>query len=73
MSVPAPMCLVCTRFREAKGDLISCDAFPEGIPPGILDSVVDHRVPVEGDRGLQFDLAPGEEEQDWWPTDREKP
>lgn len=33
---------------------LSCDAFPDGVPDAIFDNEVDHRRPVEGDRGLRF-------------------
>jgi hypothetical protein len=55
----APICVYCTRFHQ-RGDLASappglnCDAFPDRIPAAILNSLVDHRKPYEGDHGLQF-------------------
>ena len=51
----APVCLGCKHFhREAKEGL-TCDAFPEGIPDSILQGDSDHREPVEGDHGIQFE------------------
>lgn len=52
-SVPAPICLGCTRFRADKPGL-TCDAFPQGIPQAIYESSADHRKPYPGDRNLQF-------------------
>ncbi len=55
----APICVYCKRFHQC-GDLtqappaLNCDAFPERIPEAILNSLVDHRTPHEGDHGLQF-------------------
>ena len=34
-----------------------CEAFPYGIPFAIRMGVVDHRKPVDGDRGIQFEPA----------------
>lgn len=51
----APICLGCTRFdREYKGYGYKCAAFPDGIPDSIIESRVDHREPVDGDRGIRF-------------------
>jgi len=62
---PPPMCMWCKRLDK---DGPGCEAFPDGIPDEILDNQVDHRKPVDGDRGLQFkpkskDVRP----QPWWP------
>ena len=38
-----------------KGLVLTCDAFPQRIPDAILESKVDHRQPVEGDHGIQFE------------------
>ena len=56
MSRPAPMCYSCSRFRK---DENACAAFPEGIPDVISENVYDHRKPLKGDHGLQFELAEG--------------
>lgn len=65
-----PMCASCARLNRASRTL-SCEAYPDGIPDGIVENKVDHRVPQPGDRGLRFVLAPGEEAQAWWPADGE--
>lgn len=39
----------------------ACEAFPDGIPDVIQSGQEMHRTPVEGDRGLQFEPAPGYE------------
>lgn len=56
-------CHVCQRFRG--GDL-TCDAYPEGIPPELYGGVsvedggeVDHRLAFPGDRGVRFVPLPG--------------
>lgn len=65
-----PMCLSCARFHKDMGSGLRCDAYPDGIPDGIIDSERDHRVPQPGDHGLQYDPEPGAEPQDWWPDER---
>lgn len=52
------LCLFCRHLRE---DGTRCAAFPEGIPDEILFCGHDHRLPFEGDRGIRFELKPGEE------------
>lgn len=54
-SVRSPMCFGCTRFDARNPDVLSCTAFPDGIPEPIILSVRDHRKPYPGDNGLQFD------------------
>lgn len=48
----APMCFNCK--HKIKGSL-SCAAFPVKIPDGIISSEIDHRKPVKGDHGIQYD------------------
>lgn len=35
----------------------TCKAFPKGIPAGILEGTLDHRQPVRGDKGIQYESA----------------
>ena len=55
-SVPAPLCLYCEQAYTTTfaGNTRTCIAFPEGIPDSIWLSRVDHRMPIAGDRGIQF-------------------
>ncbi len=32
----------------------TCEAFPDGIPDGIIDNQADHRRTIEGDNGIRF-------------------
>lgn len=68
---PRPQCLTCKRFmsplRLAGGDLADpphCAAFPDGIPQAVLDNKVDHRDPVDGDRGVRWE-SNGEPYPEW--------
>jgi len=45
------ICHDCAREHLSTG---TCEAFPEGIPLGVVAGLVDHRRPVAGDHGLQF-------------------
>jgi hypothetical protein len=54
----APICMYCARFHRDDWHGMRCDAFPDGIPEDIIRSRVDHRQPIAGDHGLQFDPNP---------------
>lgn len=56
-SGPAPICGYCIRFKHA-ADTLVCEAFPTGIPGGVIDNILDHRGPLPGDHGIQFVLDP---------------
>lgn len=46
----------CVRFHRDRKEMgLTCDAFPDGIPREIIMGDSDHREPVEGDHGLQFE------------------
>jgi hypothetical protein len=50
---PPPICYNCK--HQSSNDPFKCDAFPKGIPAGIINNEIDHREPVAGDRGITFD------------------
>ncbi len=52
-----PICTVCRHYDRENDEALTCSAFPDGIPDPIIDSVVDHRQPVEGDHGIRFQPA----------------
>lgn len=59
----APICTGCTHYRGQRGDEFTCDAFPKGIPVSIIHSRDDHRKPVAGDHGIQFEPTDAEAAQ----------
>jgi hypothetical protein len=48
--VEVSQCLFCRHWVPGS----TCVAFPDGIPLAILNNDVDHRLPMVGDRGVQF-------------------
>jgi hypothetical protein len=49
-----PICMGCQHLTKDGGWGYRCSAFPAGIPGEIMESRVDHREPVDGDRGIRF-------------------
>lgn len=57
-----PICMECGRFHRDRKEMgLTCDAFPDGIPDEIIMGDSDHKEPVEGDHGLQFEPMEREE------------
>ena len=50
---------ICNQCKYVNKDGLSCDAFPKGIPANILSGDIDHRKPVDGDHGIQFEAREG--------------
>ena len=53
-----PLCLYCKHFIE----MWYCKAFPKEIPDVILRYEHDHKTPIEGDNGIQYEPKPKEKE-----------
>ena len=51
--------LLCNICRHRGGGTGTCDAYPTGIPHGILRGMDDHREPLPGDHGIQFEADEG--------------
>lgn len=56
MTTPAapPICYECKHFNE-NPEVLTCTAFPDGIPFEIITSEFDHHKPYPGDHGIQFE------------------
>lgn len=49
------LCNDCKHRSKQWPNEIKCDAFPDGIPDEVLFCDLDHRKPIDGDRGIQFE------------------
>jgi hypothetical protein len=47
----SPICHQCKNWNED----LTCKAFPDGIPLGILTGTIDHTKAVDGDNDIQFE------------------
>jgi len=56
-SVAVPICESCIHLDRSV-DQYRCAAYPAGIPTEIVESEVDHRLPYDGDHGIQFEQHP---------------
>jgi len=65
---PQSQCTACARYRSPASrentrnlDGPFCAAFPDGIPDDVYEMRVDHRLPIDGDNGLQWVARDGAE------------
>ena len=58
-----PQCTTCKHLRDTFSDDggNTCEAFPDGIPLQILRNELDHRKPIAGDNGIQYEALKGTE------------
>lgn len=49
------ICHLCRHLDREESQGRVCEAFPDGIPLAVRAGVVDHRSPVAGDHGIQFE------------------
>jgi hypothetical protein len=54
-----PLCYYCKHYRIGVDDgekrMVTCEAYPNGIPSRILYELGDHRMPFSGYNGIQFE------------------
>jgi hypothetical protein len=62
--VYSEVCTFCKHWDVEANEPRVCAAFPDGIPMLIWLGKNNHREPVEGDHGIQFELAEGIEDPD---------
>ncbi len=55
---PPTQCEICAHRTMLDIGGWACAAFPAGIPEELQSGQVDHRQPVDGDRGIQFTPHP---------------
>ena len=53
-TIEPPLCMDCKHF-VSEFDNWHCKAFPGGIPEKILRGAADHKKPIKGDHGIQFE------------------
>ena len=59
---PRSQCAACVHLkpRASLSDPFACDAF-EVIPDAVYGNDLDHRQPIDGDHGVQFEALVGDE------------
>lgn len=60
----APDCFFCKHYDRSPSGPWKCTAFPDGVPPEIIQRRVEHTSPYPGDHGVQFDLA--SDRREWY-------
>ena len=52
MKITKPQCHTCKNWEVGT---LTCRAFPEGIPQGILMNAIDHKKAIQGDNGIIYE------------------
>jgi len=50
-----PLCATCKHITGCENRILKCKAYPNGIPREILTLKEDHRNPLPGDNGIQYE------------------
>lgn len=59
---PRAQCMACKNLHPLKfATQPTCDAYPQGIPDEIFTNERDHRQPIGGDNGIQFEAKAGDQ------------
>jgi len=59
-SIKLSSCQVCRHYyQDTSGDLLTCAAFPDGIPDPLLSGEVNHVRSYPGDQGIRFERIRG--------------
>jgi hypothetical protein len=58
-----PICPSCKHYRQS-GEKTTCAAFPDGIPDDVFVGKIYHKHPIEGDRGVQFEMIAEDTKRD---------
>lgn len=51
-------CVLCQHYRGRVNSVLTCVAFPSGIPKSIVSGAINHFEPIEGDNGIVFEPKP---------------
>lgn len=51
MEIRETLCFMCKHLYSYP----TCEAFPNGIPQEVRDGLNDHKKPIDGDHGIQFE------------------
>ena len=55
----APLCMECKHYNFNEHSMMSCEAYPKGIPEEIIMNEHDHHKPFKNDNGITFEPIRG--------------